>query len=45
MSILFSGNELIDIAIGIERRRIAFYNIMTRSTENATARDVFHLFV
>ena len=41
MSISFSGSELINIAIGIERRGIAFYDIMTRSTENATARDVF----
>ena len=41
MSISFSGNELINIAIGIERRGIAFYDIMTRSTKNTTARDVF----
>ena len=41
MSISFSGSELINIAIGIERRGITFYDIMTRSTENATARDVF----
>ena len=41
MSISFSGSELINIAIGIERRGIAFYDIMTRSTKNAIARDVF----
>jgi len=41
MSISFSGSELIDIAIGIERRGIAFYDIMFKSTENATVRDVF----
>ena len=41
MSISFSGSELINIAIGIERRGIAFYDIMTRSTENTMARDVF----
>ena len=41
MSISFSGSELINIAIGIERRGIAFYDTMTRSTGNATARDVF----
>lgn len=41
MSISFSGSELINIAIGIERRGIAFYEIMTRSTGNAIARDVF----
>ncbi len=41
MSISFSGSELINIAIDIERRGIAFYDIMTRSTDNAAARDVF----
>ncbi len=41
MSISFSGSELINIAIGIERRGIAFYDIMARSTENAMARGVF----
>jgi len=41
VSISFSGSELINIAIGIERRGIAFYDIMTRSTENAATRDVF----
>ena len=41
MSISFSGSELINIAIGIEGRGIAFYDIMTRSTKNAVARDVF----
>ena len=41
MSISFSGSELINIAIGIERRGIAFYDIMARSTQNATARDAF----
>lgn len=41
MSISFSGGGLIDIAIGIERSGIAFYDIMARSTQNAAARDVF----
>ena len=41
MSITFSGSELINIAIGIERRVIAFYDVITRSTENAATRDVF----
>ena len=41
MAITFSGNELINIAIGIEGRGIAFYDIMTKSTGNAAARDVF----
>ncbi len=41
MSISWSGSELINIAIGIERSGITFYNIMVKSTENAAARDVF----
>jgi len=41
MSISFSGTELINIAIGIERRGIAFYDIMTKSTENDATRNVF----
>ena len=41
MSITFSGSELIDIAIGIEKRGIAFYDIMAKSTDDAMARDVF----
>ena len=45
MSISFSGSELINIAIGIERRGIAFYDIMTRSTDNTAAREVFQYLV
>ncbi len=45
MSISFSGSELINIAIGIERRGITFYDIMTKSTENAIARDTFQYLV
>ncbi|MBA7637933.1 hypothetical protein ES703_45582 [subsurface metagenome] len=41
MSISFSTIELINIAIGIERMGIAFYDVMTKSTENAVTRDVF----
>jgi len=41
MSISFSGSELIDVAINIERRGIAFYDIMAKSTDNPMARDVF----
>jgi rubrerythrin len=33
------------MAIGIERRGIAFYNIMAKSTKNAQARDIFHYLV
>jgi len=41
MSISFSGTELVDIAIGIEREGIAFYDIMARSTKNAVTHDFF----
>jgi len=41
VTITFSASELINIAIGIEGRGIAFYDTMARSTENAEARDVF----
>ena len=41
MSISFSGSELINIAIDIEKRGIAFYDIMAKSTDNAAARDAF----
>lgn len=45
MSISFYGNELINIAIGIERRGIAFYDVMAKSTRSAAAQDVFHYLV
>ncbi len=45
MSISLSGSELINIAIGIESRGIAFYDIMSRSTENATTRLAFQYLV
>ena len=41
MPITFSGNELINIAIDIEQRGIAFYDIMAKSTESAEVRDIF----
>ncbi len=41
MSISFSGSELINIAVGIERRGIAFYDTMAKSTGNTVARDAF----
>ena len=42
MSIAFSMGELINIAIGIERRGITFYDIMAKSTDNEIARRVFY---
>jgi len=41
MSIVFSGGDLINIAIDIERRGIMFYDIMAKSTDNEDARAVF----
>jgi rubrerythrin len=41
MSISFSGSELINIALGIEGRGVAFYESMADSTKNANAREVF----
>ncbi len=41
MSVVFSISELINIAIGIERRGITFYDIMAKSTDSAMAGDVF----
>jgi len=41
MSISFSGNELVDIAIGIERDGVAFYEVMAKSSANAVTRDLF----
>jgi rubrerythrin len=37
----FPGSELINIAIGIERRGITFYDIMAKSTDDEAARVVF----
>lgn len=45
MSISFYGNELINIAIGIERRGVAFYDVMARSTQSAKAREIFRYLV
>ncbi len=42
MPVSFSSNELINLAIDIEKRGIVFYDIMARSTEDAAAREVFH---
>ncbi|MBM4432600.1 MAG: hypothetical protein FJ025_01190 [Chloroflexi bacterium] len=45
MTVAFSGKELINIAIGIEKKGIAFYDIMSRSTRSAKARSVFNQLV
>jgi rubrerythrin len=41
MSVIFSGDELINIAIDIERRGISFYDVMAKSTDNEMARSAF----
>lgn len=45
MSIAFSPGELINIAIGIERSGITFYDIMARTTDSEMAREIFEEFV
>jgi rubrerythrin len=45
VSISFSGSEIINIAIEIERRGIAFYDVMTRSSGNAATRNIFQYLV
>ncbi len=42
MSVVFSGRELLDISIGIEKQGIAYYDIMARSTKQQIARDLFN---
>ena len=41
MNVVFSGDELIKIAIDIERRGISFYDVMAKSTDSDLARAVF----
>ncbi len=41
MSIVFSGGELLDIAIGIEKQGVVYYDIMARSTKQQIASDLF----
>jgi rubrerythrin len=41
MSITFSSGELFNIAIGIEKRGITFYDVMAKSTDNELARELF----
>lgn len=41
MSIYLSGSELLRIAISIERRGIAFYDVMAKSVQKAETRNIF----
>jgi rubrerythrin len=45
MSIVFSPGDLINIAIGIERSGITFYDIMARTTDSEMAKEIFEEFV
>jgi rubrerythrin len=45
MSVVFSGDELINLAINIERRGITFYDIMAKSSDDEMARMVFEALV
>jgi rubrerythrin len=45
MSTTFSPIELINIAIGIERGGITFFDIMARTTDAVEAREIFEKFV
>ncbi len=41
MSISLSASEILQVAIGIERRGIAFYDVMAKSVKNSETRNVF----
>ncbi len=41
MSILFSGSELLEIALGIERNGVAFYQALANNTQNKDAKAIY----
>jgi len=41
MSIFFSGNELVEIAIGIEENGLAFYESVANKTKNREAKVIY----
>ena len=41
MSILFSGSELLEIALGIERNGAAFYQALADKTKNKNAKAIY----
>ena len=43
MGIFFSGRELVNIAIGFERKGVAFYDSLVSSTKDATARGTYQI--
>jgi len=42
MAIFFSGSELVNIAIGIERNGIAFYQSLAKAEKHEMARDAYN---
>jgi rubrerythrin len=41
MSIIFSGSELLEVALGIERNGTAFYQALAEKTKNDSARLIY----
>jgi rubrerythrin len=41
MSIIFSGSELLEVALGIERNGAAFYRALAEKTKNKSARAIY----
>jgi len=41
MGILFSASEMVDIALGIERNGVAYYETLAESTTNASLKDTY----
>lgn len=41
MGIFFSGSELVNIAIGIERSGVAFYDALVKSARNESSRVIY----
>ena len=42
MGIFFSGSELLEIAIGIERNGMAFYQVLADKTGNRGVKDIYN---
>ena len=41
MGVFFSGGELVDIAVGIERNGASFYDSLAKSASNEIAKDIY----
>jgi rubrerythrin len=41
MSVIFSGSELLEVALGIERNGAAFYQALAEKTKNNSARAIY----